>query len=536
MSDDRSSGKKRKRGASERRAGATHSTFDHFSIATLGAPAGTVIRGTEPADKAALRLSDDAPGNVRGVELLVVQGFCPAVSGKGGREEALRAAKAIAREGETGADAWARLLAARLGVGCHLALSMVGEAEEQQGPAARVLGTTSHTPTAAPPWNPTGVPEGECRFKILSLGAWTRRDADGVAIATQLQTWATDGTHVSGEELFLALKSVQADFDGTGPGQWCLMSNKWVRGGCSGAAPDDGRAADVDVVAILLRPHPAGRHAAHYNLDTGTGTPWRVTLPASRDEGPIPLDAAYTRFLCGRIASIARVPAAEAAAAVAFFSLPTMTAGPLKSALQKLVRVHTERVVLPSGASVCCRAAAMAALGVCFSDRGNAFVPDLGLFVVGPTAALKRLAVVMFEDAWPDADADADDANADADASPSELAAALLACATATVRLSGWHPPLELVGRCLRVIDRCVRAKRVVAWRAHPPASNAVALHRLSAPHLKHAADMLRSLRSFGGDMDMVDRCAGVSRVARGKSAQNVGQNWHTPTTSALLP
>ena len=49
-----------------------------------------------------------------------------------------------------------------------------------------------------------------------------------------------------------------------------------------------------------------------------------------------------------------------------------------------------------------CAGAVMAvATGLLFSTMGDGFVPDLGLFVRGPTAALKRLGVIAVEDALP---------------------------------------------------------------------------------------------------------------------------------------
>ena len=157
--------------------------------------------------------------------------------------------------------------------------------------------------------------------------------------------------------------------------------------------------------------------------------------------------------------------------------------------------------MLPDGTAVPATVAAMAALGVCFTTRGDEFIPELSLFVRGPTAALKRLGVVMVEDALPQGKKAA------------SVLAALLAASLAAVRLPYWSPPLELVRVALCAIGECVKSTRVIAWRPGRISTGGNLGSSLSIERLRLSADFLRTLRSFPSDMAMLDKVAGVTRA-----------------------
>ena len=500
----------------KRCASGTDRPIDFYSISKIGAPTGCLIRGAGSEDQKSLGISDDALKVVDGVELLVVSGFCPAVTEKQskesftGRVDVLK--NIVSKKDEDKHDAWVTMIEKHFNVTRLLAEQIVKEAENKQT-TDFILGSKSHNHTTAIPWTLDGV---ECKFRIVSLGAWTRRDAEGNIITTKLQTWANTCAAVTGGQLFQALKEVQSEFEGTGPGQWCLSSNKWIRAGSSGPAPDDGRMPDVDVCAIFDIP---GDNKTAYNLSAGAAAPWRVVLPDSNSCGPSRVDdvEVFIPFLTKTIEDLSGIEdkghaTRESTMAVDFFS--KLSAGPLKSAFQKLVRFGSERVQLPGG-SVDSGIACMAALGICFTNRGDEFLPDLSLFVRGATAALKRLGVVMAEDAWPEFD------------DPSSMLAATMAAALATVRLPQWIPPQSIITSCLKIINACCKSRCVLRWRTQQVSTN---IEQMSVPmNLHHciiSADMLRILRSFHGDMDMLDKIAGVHRRMEG------GKNLVTPIST----
>ena len=90
----------------------------------------------------------------------------------------------------------------------------------------------------------------------------------------------------------------------------------------------------------------------------------------------------------------------QAAAALAHLS-----AGGLKSLLQKALRFHARRVdlgfgVAGGGATLPTPLVAAVGAALLFAERGS-FSPELQTFTRGGTAAFKRAAVVLLEDAWP---------------------------------------------------------------------------------------------------------------------------------------
>ena len=86
-------------------------------------------------------------------------------------------------------------------------------------------------------------------------------------------------------------------------------------------------------------------------------------------------------------------------------ALAPLSAGGLKSLLQKALRFHARGVDLGFGAAgggATLPTPLVAAVGAAllFAERGS-FSPELQTFTRGGTAAFKRAAVVLLEDAWP---------------------------------------------------------------------------------------------------------------------------------------
>jgi len=486
----------------KRPAPGTDKLPDFFTVSKLGAATGQLIRGVSKDEQDLARISDEAVMAVAGVQLLVVEGFCPALKASFGKEKSFSGRDNLLAEIRR--DTWIVQLSKHMGVSADLAQQYIDSAEGELATRTHVLGSETNDHSGAEPWISNGGAGVPCKFRIVSMGAWARLDENGEVVETQLQRWCNQGVSVTGGQIFAALKQVQAEFDGSGPGQWCMTGNKWVLAGRSGPAPEDGRAANVDCCSIMGLGRPV-----RYNLDAGHGDPWRVILPESGPQGQLRVDNTdYLEWLKGVLAvqaktgdKTAEAAASEASRAVDFYK--TLSAGPLKSAFQKIARFRAESVELPDGTAIPATVAAMAALGICFTNRGDEFIPDLSLFVRGSTAALKRLGVVMVEDAWPNGKKTA------------SVLASVLAASLATVRLPYWSPPLELVRVALCAMGACVHSNRVIAWRtgAIPEAGGSIDTSSEDhVPHIKLAADFLRTLRSFEGDMKMLDDVAGVKR------------------------
>eukprot|EP00966_Prymnesium_polylepis_P038339 889630-Prymnesium_polylepis.1 len=153
----------------------------------------------------------------------------------------------------------------------------------------------------------------------------------------------------------------------------------------------------------------------------------------------------------------------EVRAAFEVLSAPGVGFGAIKSTLQKLARVQANRVRFPDKRIVNGRIVVMVALALCFSSRGDGFVPDLGLFVRGQTAALKRLAVVMVEDAWPLRQLLR--ALGHGERNPGCVLAALLGASLVTSRVPSYAVPRDVVVSSLVVMAASLHSPACVAWR-----------------------------------------------------------------------
>ena len=85
--------------------------------------------------------------------------------------------------------------------------------------------------------------------------------------------------------------------------------------------------------------------------------------------------------------------------------LRPLSAGGLKSCLQKIIRFRAKEVQLSEEAGKTKEAVASSALvaatcvALLFGGKGT-FSPELQLFTRGVTSALKRMAIILVEDAW----------------------------------------------------------------------------------------------------------------------------------------
>lgn len=204
--------------------------------------------------------------------------------------------------------------------------------------------------------------------------------------------------------------------------------------------------------------------------------------------------------------------------------LSRMTAGGLKSALQKAVRfcaLATKLIPIDEGdaaAKVPTTVFAAVAAALLFADKGT-FSPELQLFTRGATAILKRLAVILVEDVWMPSD----------DAGIEIKIAALLSVALATQRMPNYFPPRAMMVSVVGLAAAATESCSIILWRKGGTAANAAAAaaavgqrtnYKVKSPKhvqaLEQAARLLRVIRSFQGDMAMMDTLAAIAKKSTG--------------------
>ena len=180
--------------------------------------------------------------------------------------------------------------------------------------------------------------------------------------------------------------------------------------------------------------------------------------------------------------------------------LRPLSLGALKSCLQKIIRFHAT-VVKDAGELIPAPVAAATAAALLFANRGG-FSPELQLFTRGATAAFKRLAVILLEDAW-----------VKEEAMPRCLVA-LLALGLVTQRVSDYEPPRAVVVASMRLAAQAAASSSVIAWRGGK-AQDQMNVTQQHSALFQDAAKLLRLLRSFPGDMAMFDTVAAASKAGK---------------------
>ena len=195
---------------------------------------------------------------------------------------------------------------------------------------------------------------------------------------------------------------------------------------------------------------------------------------------------------------------------LAFNSLKKLTSGALKSALQKCIRFCARRVFCTDSmsgeeaGSISSSVYAAVACAMLFADKGT-FSPELQLFTFGRTAALKRMAVILVEDVWvhqPDTESKIE---------------ALLGMALATQRMPNYYPPTPAILATIQLAYEAAQSKYIVNWRSVIPpkaptiSTLAVPQSNMSKSHMQNCARLLRIVRSFEGDMRMMEATARLS-------------------------
>jgi hypothetical protein len=163
--------------------------------------------------------------------------------------------------------------------------------------------------------------------------------------------------------------------------------------------------------------------------------------------------------------------------------------------LQKFIRFRAKKVLI-EGKLIPTPVAVAVAASLLFACKGG-FSPELQLFTRGPTAAFKRLAVILLEDAWP------------AEEQTPACIEALLVFGLYCQQVTSYQPPKQVIKQAVLLAAKASVSNSCIAWRE---GSNSVDRQVVLQPDqnlsMFNAAKLLRKLRSFQCDMDMFDKVA----------------------------
>lgn len=460
------------------------------TVAALGAGVGTVLRGVMPSDGLD-GVSKEAYDSVEGTAFRVFEGII----------WALPQVQAAAREAypvtEDGVDDWARKLAKFQSIKASEAQMRIARYDPRaQEPlpalpaclAGNLMGMTSGYGVHVQ--NMRGAEDKEVVLEVLSIGPkWAHL---GLAI----------GQRVTPVWLAHRLNAAFQD-DEEKIGFLCLRSHLWVEGKRSGLVRGNNNDPVDEDVHGLLFPTPDDHASALYDIEETIGPEgamMRYRLPVSAESpfGPEEAKAVFEEMTQGQNVHSGLWD---------LLVQPSVSFGALKSLMQKLARFRPTKTVTlpvidPNGSyEANAKVVMLAATLLCLSTKGDGYLPELHTTVRGATAACKRLGVIAVEDSWflnstP---------HTPADRSPSLRA--LFGLALATMRMADYHISAAVAKEVGRLSIHLVSSKQILAWspkfeRGH------TRLVAATPMHLIRSAELLRILKSFEGDMAMMEAAA----------------------------
>lgn len=206
--------------------------------------------------------------------------------------------------------------------------------------------------------------------------------------------------------------------------------------------------------------------------------------------------------------------------------------GALKSALQKVIRFAPLYVTLgQEKIQVNAKVYAATVMAELLADPGM-FNPDLQMFIVGRSAAFKRLGVILVEDVW-------------IQKINISVLTALFGLAIACQEMRQWYPPRTLLINAVAVACLAVRTPVICDWRRYlgsgseetitPHESHAIhkfskqALDDQQIRHLNEAARMLAIAKSFPGDIRMYETTASYASQTKTLRLISYDRTYATP-------
>lgn len=404
-------------------------------------------------------------------------------------------------EDELGRDAVVVAFAKHFGVSHSAATLRYADCPvDEEAANHRALGSgCNHSPDAESPC----TCEPRAKFTILSQGVW-QDFAEAHGNGAQLRAMVEEGRSVCWRDVLCLMQTA-----GQPGGKTLILRPRLFEVAVAPTAisDDDPRLSAAGAALIECVP-PWDGTATHagghvYELDGHLARlPPAADAPFSKagvvsvvveamNAEPRVLDADVTADEVGRLVEDA---------------LKHVTAGGLKSLMQKAVRLHARDVSISSAHTAPGPLVAATCAALLFADKGT-FSPELQLFTRGGTAAFKRIAVILVEDSWPVGEVGG---GASESSSPSTAAAvcALTTLAVAMQRIPAYHPPGSAVVAALRVVARAALAPTIVTWRSGDVGTSQLAVSATDKRALQHASTMLRIARSFECDMAMFEAVA----------------------------
>ena len=501
------------------------------TVDVLGAVKGQVIRGIGEADERGglVKAQQKFYNWVRGVVLEVASG------GVKPQKEARDRAR-----GAYGDDGWAEQLGKAWSISTSRSRALINLMEGTQSVGEEGYLGVAGGLVAAGNGNVHVIGGEAVTFRILEPGAWEIYD--------NIVALVDSGTAVSPGRLYeelLAGKKRKGEGQEL-PGPFTLQRFLFVQAASSGAVEHhEGDQVDVEVGGVLAPNEPVVYYDVSAELDpNGTQQKLRVKLPPSRasrfavDEAKAFVQTCASTLLMdqlyhykvesdtGEVEHVgllngldqARV-ALEIDKVFGVLTAPSIGAGALKSLLQKSLRYSAKDTELPGdyvgyggGARVDTRVDTRIVMLVCVAllyTIKSSFMPDLGLHVRGCTNASKRIAVIMVEDAWPRMGLlrGLSAINGGGGFNPGSVLSALLGVALTTARVATYEPPDSVIFASMLVAVACHQSDEIIDWRAQPVPVGLLTT-RANKAGMRMAARLLRIVRSFGGDMDMLDTAA----------------------------
>lgn len=494
------------------------------TVDVLGAVKGQMIRGVEEADERAgiVKAEQKFYNWVKGVVLEVVTG---GIKPQKEARDQVRAAY--------GDDGWAEQLGKVWSISTSRAQALIDFMEGKQSVGEEgYLGVAGGLVAAA-----NGavhvIGDEAVTFRIKEPGAWgiyanviALVDSGDVVTPGRLYEELLEGKKRNGEGQEL-------------PGPFALQRFLFVQAASSVAVEHrEGERVDVEVCGFLAPNEPAAYYDVAAELEPGgTQKKLRIKLPPSRgsrlavQEAKAFVQACANTLLTDQLyhyrvksdtedGSVQHVglldgvdearASSEIDAVFEALATPSICAGALKSLLQKSLRYGAKETELPAGyggARVDTRIVVLVCVALLYTIKSS-FMPDLGLHVRGCTNASKRLAVVMVEDAWPRMGLLRGlSAISGGGFDPGSVLSALMGVALATARVATYEPPDSIIFASMLVAVVCHQSDEIIDWRAQPaPVGSRTTRANKAGMHT--AARLLRIVRSFGGDMDMLDTAA----------------------------
>ena len=507
------SGKRKEVGSDTEQRFASFCTVD-----VLGATKGQLLRGLEDRDNVSgiCRVDAKTLALVSGVVLEVVEG------GVKPQKEARDAAIA-----SYGIDGWAAKLGNVWSVSNARAAQLIEMMDDSMSVGEEGYMGVAGSLVQAGSAQMHVVGGEEIRFKVVEPGVWSIYD--------EIVKFVDEETFVSPAVLYHALndgkKALDGMLDSAGkkmelPGPFAMRRFLFVQAASSGAVEHrEGDKIDITVSGVLC----GAQNHAYYDLSAefqadGSHTKLRAVLPRSATSTFTIDDAVAASYACvdrlagsghGLLSGItAYALKSDLDAVFEVLKKPSIGAGALKSLLQKAVRYGAAKTSLPDEAVVDTRAVVIACVGALYAIKSS-FVPDLGTHVRGCTAASKRAGVIVVEDAWPKQELlkDLGDLNGMGETSPGKALEALMGVALATTRLSSYQPPVEIILSTMIVMVASHQSNQIIDWRPKTGSASTITAATYK-PGMAMGARLLRIVRSFGGDMDMLDKAAAMTSDA----------------------